>query len=220
MSWSAKRQVLGARAAATARSINTSTFASDPFPAWATSWLPSRRLLERDRQRGQTEDRLCCSRFSATIPPPPVRPRLQRRYLPAHDQLAPGMKWISAVGYVEGIIVYSDTWGDRRQHLKALLEGLRDVNLQHHPGKCCFRASSVPYLRHIHSRKGIQACPSKFRAILELPTPTCVKDIQRFLDKCQYYRRYVTNFFAIAAPLHQATCKQRDFAWPPEGQAA
>ncbi|KAL8441095.1 hypothetical protein Emag_007461 [Eimeria magna] len=78
-----------------------------------------------------------------------------------------GMKWVSAVGYIDDIIVYSDTWDAHRAHLWQLFQALRDANLQLHPGKRSFGAAAVRYLGHIVSRDGIKPCPSKVEAILD-----------------------------------------------------
>ncbi|KAL8425993.1 hypothetical protein ACSSS7_008265 [Eimeria intestinalis] len=136
------------------------------------------------------------------------------------DMLLGGMKWICAVGYIDDIIVYSDTWPDHQRHLRTLFLALRAANLQLHPAKCTFGAAQVKYLGHIISREGIQACASKIQAIVDMPPPNNVKAVQRFLGKCQYYRRYIQNFSALAAPLHRATAKTRDFQWTPECQQA
>ncbi|KAL8456156.1 hypothetical protein Emag_000018 [Eimeria magna] len=80
------------------------------------------------------------------------------------DLLLGGMKWVSAVGYIDDVIVYSDTWDAQRAHLWQLFQALRDANLQLHPGKCSFGAAAVPYLGHIVWRDGIKPCPSKVQA--------------------------------------------------------
>ncbi|KAL8440684.1 hypothetical protein Emag_007822 [Eimeria magna] len=82
------------------------------------------------------------------------------------DLLLGGIKWVLAVGYIDDIIVYSDTWDAHR---------LADANLQLHPGKCSFGAAAIRYLGHIVSRDGIKPCPSKVQAILEMPVPKPAK---------------------------------------------
>ncbi|KAL8451263.1 hypothetical protein Emag_002820 [Eimeria magna] len=84
------------------------------------------------------------------------------------DLLLGGMKWVSAVGYIDDIIVYNDTWDAHRAHLRQLFQALRAANLQLHPEKCFFGAAAVHYLGHIVSRDGIKPCPSKVQAILEM----------------------------------------------------
>ena len=54
------------------------------------------------------------------------------------DMLLGGMKWIFAIGYIDDIIVYSDTWAHQFSHLKQLFEALRKANLQLH-ARMCFR---------------------------------------------------------------------------------
>ncbi|KAL8442714.1 hypothetical protein Emag_006266 [Eimeria magna] len=130
------------------------------------------------------------------------------------DLLLGGMKWVSAVGYigyVDDIIVYSDTWDAHRAHLRQLFQAFRDANLQLHPGKCSFGAAAVRYLGHIVSRDGIKPCPSKLQAILEVPVPKTAKAVQRFLGKCRYYRKFIPNFSITDAPLFQAAARQKDF---------
>ncbi|KAL8440700.1 hypothetical protein Emag_007809 [Eimeria magna] len=121
------------------------------------------------------------------------------------DLLLGGMKWVSAVGYIDDIIVYSDTWDPHRAHLRQLFQALRDANLQLHPEKCSFGAAAVRYV------DGIKPCPSKVQAILEMPVPKTAKAVQRFLGKCQYYRR--------GAPegLHVDACRRHRLARPMQG---
>ncbi|KAL8455871.1 hypothetical protein Emag_000301 [Eimeria magna] len=115
------------------------------------------------------------------------------------DLLLGGVKWVSAVGYIDDIIVYSDNWDAQRAHLRQLLQTLRDANLHLHPGKCSFGSAAVRYLGHIVSRDGIKPCPSKVQAILEMPVPETAKAVQRFLGKCQYYRSYAPEGFQLDA---------------------
>ncbi|KAL8441395.1 hypothetical protein Emag_007210 [Eimeria magna] len=96
------------------------------------------------------------------------------------DLLLGGMKWVSAVGCVDDIIVYSDTWDAHRAHLRQLFQALRAAKLQLHAGKCSFGAAAVRHLEHIVSRDGIKPCPSRVQAILEMPVPKTAKAVQRF----------------------------------------
>ena len=84
------------------------------------------------------------------------------------------------------ILVYSDTWADHLAHLRQLLESLRKANLELHPERCAFGAQEVKYLGHLVTRDGLRACPSKGKAIVEMPRPTSAKEVQRFIGKCQY----------------------------------
>ncbi|KAL8447496.1 hypothetical protein Emag_004323 [Eimeria magna] len=136
------------------------------------------------------------------------------------DLLLGGVKRVSAVGYINDIIVYSDTWDAHRPHLRQRFQAVRDADLQLHPGKCSFGAAAVRYLGHIVSRDVIKPCPSKVQAILEMPVPKTAKAVQRFLGKCQYYRKFIPTFSITAEPLFQAATRQKDFTWTPAADTA
>ncbi|KAL8441664.1 hypothetical protein Emed_007526 [Eimeria media] len=136
------------------------------------------------------------------------------------DMLIGDMKWVSAIAYIDDVIIYSDTWFEHVKHLTQLFEKLRSANLQLHPGKCCFGAAEVKYLGHVVSRAGLRACPSKVRAIAEMPAPKSARGILRFLGKCQYYRKFIPNFSAPASPLYKMSTKKQRFEWTEECAAA
>ena len=99
------------------------------------------------------------------------------------DVLLSGMKWVFAIGYIDEIIMCSDTWADHLAHLRRLFEALRKANLELHPGKCAFGAQEVKYLGQVVTRDGIRACTSKIN--VEMPRPASAKEAQRFIGKCQ-----------------------------------
>ena len=125
------------------------------------------------------------------------------------NMLLGGLKWVFAVGYIDDIIVYSDTRVDHLGHLRRLFEALRKANLELHPG-CAFGARKVKYIGHLVTRDGIRACPSM---IVEMPRPASAKEVQRFIGKCQHYRKFIPNFSQVAAPLFKAQTARRDFVW-------
>ena len=124
-----------------------------------------------------------------------------------------GMKWVCAIGYIDDIIVYSDTEADHLSHLRQLYEALQKAKLELHPGKCTFGAQEVKYLGHLVTCDGIRACPSKVKAIVEMPQPTSAKEVQRLIGTCQYYRKFIPNFSQVAAPLFKAPATPRDLVW-------
>eukprot|EP00833_Pecoramyces_ruminatium_P000433 jgi/Orpsp1_1/1174465/evm.model.c7180000050226.1 len=79
--------------------------------------------------------------------------------------------------------------------------------------KCEFDKNEVEFLGYILSGKGVSTDPKKIKSIKEWPIPTCVKDVQRFIGLCNYYRRFVKNFAQIARPLHNLTKKNIKFSW-------
>ena len=57
--------------------------------------------------------------------------------------------------------------------------------------------------------------PEKVRAVAEWPTPTKRKQVQRFLGFANFYRKFISNFSTVVAPLHDLTSIQTPFQWSP-----
>ena len=70
------------------------------------------------------------------------------------------------------------------------------------------------------SERGIETDPAKIQAVVEWPTPRCVREVRPFLGLARYYRRFVENFAAIAAPLHALMGKGKAFKWDDATQQA
>ncbi|CAB0043095.1 unnamed protein product [Trichogramma brassicae] len=82
-----------------------------------------------------------------------------------------------------------------------LMGRLKSANLTVRPDKCHFLKTTVTYLGHIISEKGVEPDPSKVSAVSNFPRPKNRKNIKQFLGLAGYYRRFVKDFAKIAKPL-------------------
>ena len=55
--------------------------------------------------------------------------------------------------------------------------------------------------------------PVKLAAVKQWPQPKTVKDIQKFLGFCNFYRRFVKAYLELARPLFNLTKKGTPFLW-------
>ena len=60
----------------------------------------------------------------------------------------------------------------------------------------------------------------KVRAIVEMPAPTCKKDIQRLLGMLNYLSQYIPNMSTITVPLRNLLKKDVPFEWNFEQEQA
>ncbi|XP_030479409.2 uncharacterized protein LOC115696659 [Cannabis sativa] len=121
--------------------------------------------------------------------------------------------------FFDDILVYSRTWEDHCQHLRMVLQILRDHCLFAKANKCKFFQPTIDYLGHLVSAKGVQADPSKISAMLEWPQPRNIKQLRGFLGLTGYYRRFVAHYASIAAPLTELL-KKDSFHWTIQANTA
>lgn len=57
------------------------------------------------------------------------------------------------------------------------------------------------FLGYVISQQGVEMDQAKVHAITEWPEPATVKELQRFLDFANFYRRFITNYGSVASPL-------------------
>uniref|UniRef100_A0A3Q7FIK2 Reverse transcriptase/retrotransposon-derived protein RNase H-like domain-containing protein n=1 Tax=Solanum lycopersicum TaxID=4081 RepID=A0A3Q7FIK2_SOLLC len=86
--------------------------------------------------------------------------------------------------------------------------------------KCSFAQPTVRFLGHTISHGEIRMDSNKVDAIKNWQAPTKVPELRSFLGVANYYRRFIFNYSAIAAPLTDLLKKDRDWHWSEACQAA
>lgn len=104
--------------------------------------------------------------------------------------------------YLDDIVVYSPLVQKHFQDLHAVLEKFQDAGLTLNLKKSKFCLKKIKYLGDVVSAKGIAADSVKVEAIKAYPTPTNLKEVQRFLGLAGWYHRSVPGFFQVAELLN------------------
>ena len=115
--------------------------------------------------------------------------------------------------FIDDILVYSKSREEHEQHLRLVLQTMREKQLYAKFSKCEFWLSSVTFLGHVVSKDGIQVDPSKVETVQKWPRPTSVTEVRSFLGLAGYYRRFVKDFSRIAVPLTRLTRKNVKYVW-------
>ena len=124
----------------------------------------------------------------------------------------PYLDWFVVV-FIDDILVYSINEQVHEQHLKIVLQTLREKKMYAKLSKCDFWLKEVSFLGHIVSAKGIRVDPAKFEAVVNWKPPQSVTEVRSFLGLAEYYRRFVKGFSVIASPLSKLFRKGVKFEW-------
>jgi transposase InsO family protein len=105
------------------------------------------------------------------------------------------------VVYLDDILIFSETEEEHERHVGEVLERLRKHDLYAKLSKCSFHQEEVHFLGFIVGRNGIRIDPGRSQAVNEWPEPRSFHDIQVFLGFTGYFRRFISHYARITAPL-------------------
>jgi hypothetical protein len=117
------------------------------------------------------------------------------------------------VVFIDDILVYSRNEEEHEEHLRLVLQKLRDNQLYAKLNKCEFWLEEVSFLGHVITKGGIAVDPGKVRDVLNWKPPTTVSEIQSFLGLAGYYRRFIEGFSKIVKSLTSLLEKDKKFEW-------
>jgi hypothetical protein len=98
------------------------------------------------------------------------------------------------VVFIDGILVYSRSEEEHEEHLRLVLQKLRDHRLYAKLSKYEFWLKQVAFLGHVISKGGISVDPCKVQDVLSWKARTSVGNIWRFLRLAGYYQRFIEEF--------------------------
>eukprot|EP00253_Pinus_taeda_P006082 PITA_06082 len=124
----------------------------------------------------------------------------------------------SVVVYLDDITVFSKKEEDHLKHLERVLLKCRRFDISLNPTKSIFALTSGKLLGHIISKEGIRIDPNRVSAIQKLDLPRSKKEIQSFLGKVNFVRRFIPNFAEVVKNITKMLKKGADFKWTAEAK--
>ncbi|KAK3516007.1 hypothetical protein QTP70_000893 [Hemibagrus guttatus] len=128
-------------------------------------------------------------------------------------------KWV--IAYIDDILVYSTSLEEHVHHVREVLSRLQRHHLFIKSEKCEFHQTTMTFLGYVITRQGVEMDVTKVQAVTKWPSPTTVKELQRFLGFANFYRHFIRNYGSVAGPLTSLLKgKPRRLAWTDQAQAA
>ena len=113
--------------------------------------------------------------------------------------------------YIDDILVKSTTAELHIAHLSEAFQILRDYNMKLNPAKCAFGVSVGKFLGFIVNHRGIEANPNKIKVVLDMPSPSGIKEVQRLIGRIATLSRFVSRASDKCQPFFQVLKKA--FQW-------
>jgi hypothetical protein len=118
------------------------------------------------------------------------------------------------VVFIDDILIYSPNEETHEDHLRLVLQKLRDNQLYAKFSKCDFWLKEVAFLGHIVTDGGIKVDPGKISEILNWKQPKDVASkIRSFLRLAGCYIRFIEGFSKLVKPLTSLLEKGKEFKW-------
>ena len=98
--------------------------------------------------------------------------------------------------FMDDFTVCDKNFTDCLENLEKVLQWCEEKHLVLNWEKCHFMVQEGIVLGHKVSARGIEVDKAKIEVIEQLPPPTNVKGIRRFLGHAGFYRRFIKDFFS------------------------
>nr|GEU64737.1 putative reverse transcriptase domain-containing protein [Tanacetum cinerariifolium] len=122
--------------------------------------------------------------------------------------------------FIDDILIYSNNKEEHEEHLKTILELLKNEKLYAKFSKCYFWLESVYFLGHVIDSDGVHVDPTKVEAIQNWSAPTTPTEVRQFLGLADYYWRFIEGFSLVSKPLFKLTQKNKKYEWGMEEEEA
>ena len=113
--------------------------------------------------------------------------------------------------YIDDMLVKSTT---AELHIAHLIEAfliLKEYNMKLNPTKCTFGVSAEKFLGFIVNNQGIEANLDKIKVVLDMPSPSSIKEVQCLTRRIAVLSRFVSRASDKCQPFFQIL--KKSFQW-------
>ncbi|GJT16299.1 reverse transcriptase domain-containing protein [Tanacetum coccineum] len=95
--------------------------------------------------------------------------------------------------YIDDLVIKSRTKDEIVRDIEETFKTLREINMKLNPKKCTFGVEEWMFLGYKVNTKGLKVCLDKVDAVLSLPSPKCLKDVQKLNGKLANLNRFLAK---------------------------
>nr|GEX95877.1 reverse transcriptase domain-containing protein [Tanacetum cinerariifolium] len=125
--------------------------------------------------------------------------------------------------YVDDLVVKSRMEKEVIRDAEETFKTLRKINMKLNLKKCAFGIREGTFLGYKVDADGVRVSPDKVKAVIDLPSPKCLKDVQKLNGKLASLNRFLSmsaekslSFFKTL----KKCIKKGDFQWTPKAEEA
>jgi hypothetical protein len=122
--------------------------------------------------------------------------------------------------YLDDLTAFSKSDQEHLDHLRQVFLICRKYGISLNPKKSLFGLEEGKLLGHIISKEGIRIDPDRIQAILQVPHPRNIKELQAFLGKINFLRRFIPNLAELIRLLNNMLKKDSKVKWTIEAKQA
>ena len=120
--------------------------------------------------------------------------------------------------YLDDITVFSKTDEKHLQHLERVFHKCLKFGISLNPKKTHFALEEGKLLGHIICKDGIKIDPIRVDAIRQIALPRNKKEVQSFIGKVNFLRRFIINCAEKMRTLTEMLRKGSEIRWSPEAR--
>ena len=124
------------------------------------------------------------------------------------------------VVYLDDLTPFSKSDQEHLKHLRQIFMTCRKYGISLNPNKSLFGLEEGKLLGHIISKDGIRIDPERIQAILQIPYPRNIKELQAFLGKINFLRRFIPNLDELIRMINNMLKKDAKVKWYLEAKQA
>ena len=109
---------------------------------------------------------------------------------------------------------------DHDRKLEMLLQRCRERGIALNRDKIKLRLTRVKFMGHVLTDHGLEPDPDKIEAVLDMPTPQNVEDVQRLNGFVTYLSKFMPKLADVMEPIRRLTRNDTEWQWSEEQVSA